>query len=361
MPPVVEVPDQPEGTVGAVDVALAPAQPERTTVVPTESEPAPPIFAEAGECAACGEKQVRTLFRSTDRLYHTTDREFSVVECVGCRLIRLHPLPTPSELRFYYPNLYWFKPADSLAAHLEEIYRRFVLGDHVRFAVRALRESEEEGIVLDVGCGGGLFLRLLSERGYQTIGLDFSLDAAGIAWKQNGVPAVCAALPKAPFAPGSCALITMYHVLEHLYDPVGYIEACHRLLRPDGRLIIQVPNASSWQFLMFGKNWNGVDVPRHLINFKRQDLDALLDACGFEVLRHKHFSLRDNPAGFASSLAPWLDPMARRVRGIEETGIVKLLKNVAYFGLVLAAIPFTIVEATCRAGSTIMIEARKKS
>jgi hypothetical protein len=133
------------------------------------------------------------------------------------------------------------------------------------------------------------------------------------------------------------------------------------LLRPDGRLILQVPNASSWQFLLFGKNWNGVDVPRHLINFKQKDLDALLDACGFEVLRHKHFSLRDNPAGLATSLAPGLDPMARRVRGLEETGAMKLLKDAAYFGLVLASIPFTIVEAACRAGSTIMIEARKKS
>jgi SAM-dependent methyltransferase len=352
----------PDATIPVPDFGIEPER-VRTTVPLSETAeiPVPTLFPEMGECAACGEKQVRTLFHSTDRLYHTTDREFAVVECVGCRLMRLHPLPDPSELRYYYPNLYWFKPADSFAAHLEEMYRRLVLGDHVRFVLRALRDSEEEGIVLDVGCGGGLFLRLLSERGYQTAGLDFSLDAAGMAWKQNGVPAVCASLSKAPFAPGSCAAVTMFHVLEHLYDPVSYIESAHKLLRPDGRLIIQVPNASSWQFLLFGKNWNGVDVPRHLINFKQKDLDALLDACGFEILRHKHFSLRDNPAGFATSLAPSLDPMARRIREIPETGLTRLLKNLAYFGLVLAGIPFSIVEASCRAGSTIMIEARKKS
>lgn len=355
-----EIPYRPEGVVGTVDVGDTSA-PVRTPLASEPIEPPPEVFAEMGECAACGEKQVRTLFHSSDRLYHTTDREFAVVECVGCRLIRLHPLPSPSELRDFYPNLYWFKPTESFAAHLEEIYRRFVLGDHVRFALRALRDSDEEGTVLDVGCGGGLFLRLLSERGYATVGLDFSLDAAGMAWKQNGVPAVCASLSKAPFAPGSCAAITMFHVLEHLYDPVAYIEAAHRLLRPDGRLIIQVPNASSWQFLLLGKKWNGVDVPRHLINFKRKDIDALLDACGFEVLRHKHFSLRDNPAGLATSLAPGLDPMARRVRGVAETGIVKLLKDVAYLALVVGSLPFTIVEAACHAGSTIMIEARKKS
>jgi SAM-dependent methyltransferase len=370
LPVAVEVPDQLEGAVGTVDlIPQALIEEEQVAVSPPRVrlnrdddpiEPAAQVFTEAGECAACGEKRVHTLFRSTDRLYHTTDKEFSVVECIGCRLIRLHPLPTPSELRFYYPDLYWFKPADTFAAHIEEAYRRFVLMDHIRFVRRALKDADEEGIVLDVGCGGGLFLRMLGEEGHRTVGLDFSLDAAGMAWRQNGVPAVCASLSKAPFPPGSCAGITMFHVLEHLYDPVSYIESAHRLLRPDGRLIIQVPNASSWQFLLFGKNWNGIDVPRHLINFRQRDLDALLDACGFEVLRHKHFSLRDNPAGFATSLAPWLDPMARRIQRVQESPKMRLLKDAAYFGLVSAAIPFAIVEAACRAGSTIMVEARKK-
>jgi len=40
----------------------------------------------------------------------------------------------------------------------------------------------------------------------------------------------------------------MYHVLEHLYDPVAYLDAAHSLLAPDGRLIVQVPNVASWQF-----------------------------------------------------------------------------------------------------------------
>jgi SAM-dependent methyltransferase len=152
----------------------------------------------------------------------------------------------------------------------------------------------------------------------------------------------------------------MFHVLEHLYDPGSYLDAAHRLLKPDGRLIVQVPNASCWQFLMFGKAWNGVDVPRHLINFKKKDLDSLLDACGFEVLRHKHFSLRDNPAGLATTLAPTLDPMARRIRGNGDSDRMKLFKDLLYFGLVVGSLPFTALEAACHCGSTIMVEARKK-
>jgi SAM-dependent methyltransferase len=201
---------------------------------------------------------------------------------------------------------------------------------------------------------------MLAEGGVPVAGLDFSLDAAAAAWRRQKVPAVCASLSHAPFAPGSCAAITMFHVLEHLYDPPSYIEAAYALLRPGGRLIIQVPNAASWQFLMFGENWSGVDIPRHLLIFRASDIEALLEQGGFEVVRHKFFSLRDNPAGLATSVAPWLDPMARRIRGTREGARVKLLKDILYFCLTASCVPFTLLEAACRAGSTVMVEARKK-
>jgi SAM-dependent methyltransferase len=302
------------------------------------------------------------LFPATDRLYRTTTKSFLIVECRKCRMIRLYPQPTPIELRDYYPPDYWFVPETTAADRLEQWYRRFVLRDHLRFVERALAESEEKGLVLDVGCGGGLFLQMLAERGRTGVaGLDFSLDAANVAWRRAGVPAVCGTLSRAPFAAGSCAAVTMFHVLEHLYDPGSYLEAAHQLLAPDGRLILQVPNAACWQFLLLGERWNGIDVPRHLINFRLFDVDSLLDSCGFEVLRHKHFSLRDNPAGMATSLAPMLDPMARRLRHVAETPRQRLWKDLLYVALVGASLPFTLFEAACRAGSTIMVEARKKS
>jgi SAM-dependent methyltransferase len=304
---------------------------------------------------------MRTLFSATDRLCRTTDREFLVVECRQCRLIRLYPQPSPSELRNFYPPNYWFKAGAGATDQLEEAYRRLVLRDHVRFVERALRDSGEEGPVLDVGCGGGLFLRLMKECGAQVAGLDFSLDAAGVAWHENGVPAVCGTLTRAPFPAGSCAAVTMFHVLEHLYDPSSYLEAARDLLKPNGRLVIQVPNASCWQFLLLGERWMGLDVPRHLFNFKKKDIDVLLDSCGFEILRYKHFSLRDNPPSLATSLAPGLDPMSRRVRQTPESPRMRLFKDLLYLGLVAASIPFTLLEAACRAGSTVMVEARKKS
>lgn len=326
-----------------------------------ENPVAPEALPDDQVCPACGCNQARTLFRGTDRLYGTTAKSFLVIECRECQLLRLYPYPSPSELQQYYPDNYWYSSAGESdhADRLAESYRRLVLGDHLRFVRQALRHCEP-GPVLDTGCGGGLFLRMLEPEGRAIVGLDFSAGAASIAWNTNGVPAVCASLTRAPFAPGTFSLISMFHVLEHLFNPAGYLEAAHRLLKPGGRLVVQVPNAACWQLLLFGENWSGLDIPRHLVNFKTGDLEKLLASCGFEIVRRKYFSLRDNPAGLATTLAPALDPMARRIRRTPESPAVKLLKDAVYFGLVLLSLPFTVLEAACAAGSTIMVEARKK-
>ncbi len=294
-----------------------------------------------------------------DRLYHTTAKRFPVVRCRNCGLVRMEPAPPPEELAAYYPRHYWFRPEPSLAGWLEEKYRRLLIKDHVRFVRRALQATGERGPVLDVGCGGGLFLRILKEQGTRVIGLDVSPEAAGVAWHHNGVPTLCGDLVRVPLPQQSCSVVTMFHVVEHLSDPHAYLRSAHQLLQPSGRLVVQVPNIDCWQFALLRSSWNGVDVPRHLYDFRPSDLKRLLQSCGFEVVRTKLFSWRDNPAGLATSLAPSLEPVARRVRGTDRGTLSSLGKDALYFGLVLAAVPFAVLEALCGAGSTVMIEARK--
>jgi SAM-dependent methyltransferase len=311
-------------------------------------------------CLVCGCNRSAQLFTATDRLYHTTAKEFAVVRCQECGLARLDPQPAAGELRAYYPENYWFAPDESAASRMEEAYRRLVLRDHVRFVTQALGGSRARGRLLDVGCGGGLFLGMMRERGYRVAGLDFSREAAAMAWSRQQAPAVCGDLADAPLGAGSFAGITMFHVLEHVHDPRAYLEAARKLLAPDGRLVVQVPNAASWQFRLLGRRWSGVDVPRHLFDFRGRDVEKLLEDCGMAVVRRKYFSLRDNPAGLASSLAPALDPMARRVRRVAESAGARLAKDLAYLALTAAALPFTLAEAGFRAGSTVMMEARKR-
>ena len=158
------------------------------------------------ECPGCGETGVRTLFSAGDRLYHTTDKSFLVVECKTCRLIRLEPRPSPKELADYYPREYWYQPDADTASRIEEAYRRFVLRDHVNFVMRAIEDSGQSGLVVDVGCGGGLFLKMLRDRGVPVLGLETSHPAAAAAWNQNRVAVVCGDLSKSPIERGGCAI-----------------------------------------------------------------------------------------------------------------------------------------------------------
>ena len=136
-------------------------------------------------CLICGSTDFRVLFHATDRLYHTTKKQFSVVRCGNCGLVRLDPVPTLEELPGYYPDNYWFVPDATSASRMEEAYRRLVLSDHVRFVAQTLRHTKARGPVLDVGCGGGLFLGLMRLHRPFVVGLDNSAEAASIAWRQS--------------------------------------------------------------------------------------------------------------------------------------------------------------------------------
>jgi SAM-dependent methyltransferase len=286
----------------------------------------------------CGERLSVTIHQGSDRLYRTTTEKFNVARCVGCGLARLEP--APADVSPYYPDGYWHEPS-----RMEEIYRRFVIRDHVRFVGKAMR-------VLDVGSGGGLFAAELSTRnpGMTVTSLDISPRAAAVAWRRYGVPAVVTDLMSAPFAEASFDLITMFHVLEHLHDPLAYVKAARKLLAPGGRLVVQTPNLDCWQYKVFGARWSGLDIPRHLYDFRLSDLRRLLEMGGFRVVRVKHFSWRDNPAGLATTIAPALEPVARANRGASS-------RSVLYLALTLAVLPFTLLEALFGHGASVTIEA----
>ena len=306
-------------------------------------------------CPACGDAQFDALFASTDLLYKTIEERFHVARCRNCGLLRLTPPVTAERLTAFYPSQYWF--ASGVLSSFEDTYRKFVLQDHIRFVLKAYRQTAKQGFILDVGCGGGLLLSRLRLRGIPVLGIDFSTQAASIAWRMHSVPVICATVDHAPLAPAACAIVTMFHVVEHLIDPVPHLKAARLLLAQGGRLIVQVPNADCWQFRIFGRRWNGIDVPRHMIDYRTADIVHLLETCGFRIERIKHFSLRDNPAGFATSLATPLDPMVRRLTEVKESTPVRLAKSLLYLIIVIAALPFTVLEAAFKRGSTVMIEA----
>ncbi|MHB1543139.1 MAG: class I SAM-dependent methyltransferase [Gammaproteobacteria bacterium] len=134
--------------------------------------------------------------------------------------------------------------------------------------------------LLDVGCGNGSFLRVAQHLGYRAIGCEPDPRAAAAA-RTSGCEIYESSLPCPPLTPDSFDHITVAHVIEHLHDPLALLRECRTLLRPGGRLWIQTPNLLGLGHAFWGRDWRGLEPPRHLVLFTPDSLLEALRMIGF--------------------------------------------------------------------------------
>ena len=115
-------------------------------------------------------------------------------------------------------------------------------------------------------------------QGYDVLGLDLSTQAADIAARENGVRVVVGTLDEAGFPDASFGIVTLFHVLEHVIDPRAVLREVGRVLRPHGRVVLQVPNIDSWQSRLLGARWWGLHVPRHIVDYSALSIQILLES-----------------------------------------------------------------------------------
>ncbi|MCP4109036.1 MAG: class I SAM-dependent methyltransferase [Desulfobacteraceae bacterium] len=314
-------------------------------------------------CPICSFPKSEKVFEITDHLFQTTSRLFQIRQCQECRVLFLFPRPSSEDMWKYYPDEYWVGPGKTvhgLKAVLTEIYRRVVLIDHVRFVRESAYDLQRQGEpvkLLDVGCGDGSFLETCGIK--PCTGLDASVNAVKAA-KSRGIDAVLGSLDKSPFWEKSFSIITMFHFLEHVWPVENYLEAAKKLLADDGELILQVPNADSWQAGLLRKRWAGYEVPRHLINYSASTLTRVLQDNGFGIVRKTHFCLRDNAPMLARSLAPRLYPPARSASDADQKGFLAWISDIGFLGLSIGALPFAIAESFAGQGASVMVCAKKE-
>jgi 2-polyprenyl-3-methyl-5-hydroxy-6-metoxy-1,4-benzoquinol methylase len=288
-----------------------------------------------------------------------------VVVCDGCGLARLHPMPGAEEIRELYPDEYYGEPGVKFQPLVERLVR-MVGARHIAFLSRGLAPGAR---VLDVGCGRGVILGALADRGLEVHGVEVSAAAARGADPRAHIRIV-SHLTDARYPDAHFDEVVVWHVLEHLTDPRGTIEEARRILRPRGRLIVAVPNFSSAQARWSGAGWFHLDLPRHLYQFPLSALVRLLEGTGFDVSAAHHFSLRQNPFG-------WIQSALNRIGWLPRNGVYTLLQRrggpppygawtraCLWAGLVLGS-PFalvaTLVETLARTGATVHVVAVKRA
>ncbi|MBM3329603.1 MAG: class I SAM-dependent methyltransferase [Calditrichaeota bacterium] len=144
--------------------------------------------------------------------------------------------------------------------------------------------------ILDVGCGTGEFLAALSGD-YEVFGLEPDPDAARWARAQYHLDVRAGHLEPEVYPPDCFDLITFWHALEHIPDPLGALALARQLLKETGYLLIAVPNCSALDARLYGRHWVAYDAPRHLWHFTPDTLPALAARASFHLLRSRMLPL----------------------------------------------------------------------
>jgi len=228
-------------------------------------------------CPACG---------AVDREFLFSQKGWTVYKCSSCGLGVLDPKPSPEELAALYRDAYFVGHYDEGMSPGSDAMRKRLSQEGHR--INFFRPFKKTGRILDIGCGRGYFLMACRERGFDVQGFDVSEDGAAYVRETLGIPVKTGMLETA-FEDHSFDVITMWHSLEHTSEPAKYIELARRWLKPDGVLVIDVPNYTGTDASMKGDAWGDWDLPYHLLHFTPRSLDTLLQRHGFVVMRRKTY------------------------------------------------------------------------
>ena len=301
-------------------------------------------------CPLCASDRGRLLFTGGDRLLGRGGL-FGVTECRECGFRFTSPRPTREGMLHYYPRSYgpyqgFSNFGAGLSVNRSSVFSRLkndlkhaILCRRYRYrfssATMGLRPLQGlpqfvvaraerlagwvferrnpripvyqgHGRALDIGCGNGNYMMFLKGLGWDTTGFDVT-DNLAEPVRKAGIPIFTGSLDVLQHQEGSFDLITMWHVLEHLYDPAADLRLVRRLLADGGTLLIEVPNSDSITARLFRADWFPWDLPRHLNHFTPANLRRMLEESGFRVKPITHFCKTTLP----NTLRYWLESRNR--------------------------------------------------
>ena len=282
------------------------------------------------------------------------ERSFPLLRCESCgSAVTGGPRPGREA---YSEGVY--APGEPRARALVRMLQGATVGQPARMLAQAGLPPGAR--VLDAGAGRGRLVADLRRRGFAATGIEPSARGAGAA-RGAGLPVARRTI--AGHRDSGLDAVVLWHVLEHLDDPLGSLRRMWTWLRPGGLLLVSVPNASSLQARIAGPGWLHWDAPRHRLHLTPAGAEAMVAAVRFETVRVHHHVWEHNPAGM------WMAVLTRM--GMTPGFPFHLLKrnvparpgDVAMLALGAPLAPFTTaleaLAGAVRRGGTIAVEARR--
>jgi ubiquinone/menaquinone biosynthesis C-methylase UbiE len=233
------------------------------------------------QCPICNSIRSKYFMACID---HTVSREtFNIVECESCGFKYTNPRPETQDLGRYYKSEDYVSHSNTKKGFINSTYqsvRKYTLLKKLQL----ISKHYKTGKILDIGCGTGEFLNTMKSAKWDSMGIEPDSDARNMAIKNYSLNV----LPESELSSlldESFDVITMWHVLEHVPKLNERVQELKRLLKPNGLIIIAVPNCNSLDAKIYKEHWAAYDVPRHLYHFTPNDIDSLFKKYGMKVFR----------------------------------------------------------------------------
>lgn len=236
-------------------------------------------------CPICG--NMNTSFAFSVKDYSITKEVFDLQKCISCNYLYTSPAPDINAIARYYASDVYISHTDSKKGVIDKLYqlvrKRTIAGKRKLIASFINRSN---GAILDYGCGTGAFLHEMKVNGWEVGGIEPDAGARAkaeqIIGAPIGVPSNLSSFPDATYD-----VITMWHVLEHVHDLHGAIYQLKRVLKPEGKIFVAVPNHESYDANFYGSFWAAYDVPRHLHHFSPFAMKNLMEKNGLKIIAKK--------------------------------------------------------------------------
>lgn len=219
----------------------------------------------------------------TTKDYSVSGETFQLIYNVDLDILETSPKPKDENLSAYYKSEDYISHTNAKRNVFEWVYQ-FIRNIALKRKLNLISSFQTEmKKVLDVGCGTGHFLEKAQANGWQITGIEPNANARVIANKKTN-NSVFDTSELQHLQPNSFDVITLWHVLEHLPNLKEQIRQLKALLKPNGRLVVAVPNYKSYDALHYKSYWAAYDVPRHLWHFSPKGIRNVFSKFNMQVV-----------------------------------------------------------------------------
>lgn len=235
-------------------------------------------------CPVCSSKEISKVFEVED--YSITHESFDIWQCGECTLRFTQDVPDQNEIGRFYQSENYISHSNTSKGVLSQLYK--TVRNHTLETKSQLiqKYTVRQGSLLDLGAGIGAFLNTMHKKGWIVQGLEPDEGARSQALKLYNIQ-LSPASELSQLQENSFDAITLWHVLEHVHDLHSYMDELRRLLKPDGRIFIAVPNYTSSDAGYYGQYWAAYDVPRHLYHFSPLSIQTLISRHSLSLITMK--------------------------------------------------------------------------